>query len=1033
MPSMDHRNFTGGMLGWSAGADLLANANLLKSEGRVSLLAFATPSGANYVVVLDYGEPSYDIVFPSDANPAINPPSTKVAKSSEEAFAQFDNLIATYGSSPTDASGYDPSKASTFEELDKKLLSMAELPKDITIEMQRSGLTDIGQPKTALDLKFRSGLLSAIVGANKEGLRMARLNFESFPMELRLRALQGMRSSLLAKYMTGEVVSSLIQTNRTKRELYRQNIDFYKNAPMPNVLNSMATVSADPLIAVNVRFIDQHGNEVNGLPYEINVRGILNLKEAFEQTSGGANPGAFSSGSVLLESGMSGMGDGDSVSGTLVENWKGRSLHPSKFYHLLYKYRTSGSDGMPRGTVKISVTTSRNTNDTGDWGNNRLMVYDLPADASESRNGSPVAPVPKMLLYSHNYRLEADDSPERITVTVPVYIEPLPMHLIESPPGSGRVVSKWSIASDIGEIPSHQKVNVEFTVLRPEATGLWEEADALLPDTRDGYRDGMLQYDEFKSPQGRAAYRDNSTKASPVKGIRFVLVPDEGNAWTVSKEVRVMKPNFAGVMSAELTPGRYNLGMMVEINSDGTTGLEQVTSESDGRWGFSTQFSQLSSQLQSAVKQKYGAENIGRTSRFAPRVINLGIVESPAAFYYRKISTKDTTPIGVVGVKMVRTGSIADTGSSRFRNHELKQQIPPLLAGKEPESGSIYDVMSVDFPAIDNGWPGQTTETDERFFDTATLLLAPDSSVDLSMLSQYEQRYEAERDSGQGISPRLRAPAVGQRIEYMGYFIEHAYFDTAVGPSLLNKESAFGGGVQEYDMGHLETPFYDTGVIRCMLFYPQSGIMRRKMVVPGQQNINANLVVSARSSMAQWNPSQASMDRVFHFDVKSSPEGAILSGRWIPLESVGEYAQGYNTDERAFEMILDAIKRGGLPIRQSPKWNEFWSSTTDGWLFGGNDPTGDNSGAILDPSEVGGGGNLVSPPMTPMPPSAGGGLMPVSGGSLTIGGQQAGSSGALSLLGSVGKLENEGGELGDLIQAPTPTYGDEDEMGFVEG
>ena len=1028
MPSMDHRNFTGGMLGWSAGEDLLANANLLKSEGRVSLLAFATPSGANYVVVLDYGEPNYDIVFPTDSNPSVNPrtgaQSTKVSKSSEEAFAAFDKIVATYGPSPTDASGTDPSKASTFEELDKKLLSMAELPKDITVELQRSGLTEIGQPKTTLNLNFQSGILSAIVGANKEGLRMARLRYESFPMEFRIRALQGMRSSLLARYMTGEVVSSLIQTNRTKREMYRQRVaeGMYSSVPMPAALNSMATVSADPLIAVNVRFVDQHGNEVNGLPYEINVRGILNLKEAYEQTSGGANPGAFSSGSVLMESGMSGMDNGESISGTLVENWKGRSLHPTKYYHLLYKYRTSGSEGMPRGTVKISVTTSRNTNDTGDWGNKRLMVYDVPADASESRNGSPVAPAPKMLLFSHNYRLEADDQPERIAVTVPVFIEPLPMHLIESPPGSGRVVSKWSIASDIGEIPSHQKVNVEFTVLRPEATGLWEEADALLPDTRDGYKDGMLQYEEFKSPQGRAAYRDNSTKASPVKGIRFVLVPDEGNAWTVSKEPRVMKPNFAGVMSAELTPGRYKLGMMVEINSDGTTGLEQVTSETDGRWGFSTQFSQLSSTLQSAVKQKYGVDNISRTTRFAPRVINLGIVEAPAAFYYRKISAKDTTPIGVVGVKMVRTGSIADTGSSRFKNHELKQQVPPLLAGKESESGSIYDVMGVDFPAIDNGWPGQTTETDERIFDTVTLLLAPDSSVDLSMLSQYEQRYEAERDSGQGINPRLRAPAVGQRIEYMGYYIEHAYFDTAVGPNLLNREAALGGGTQEYDMGRLETPFYDTGVIRCMLFYPQSGIMRRKMVVPGQQNINTNLVLTARTSMAQWNPTQASMDRVFHFDVKASPEGAILSGRWIPLESVGEYAMGFNTDERAFELILDAIKRGGLPIRQSPKWNEFWSTTADGWLFGGNDPQPIEGGATVDPGAI-------------TNPVVGGGLTEAVGGGalVTIGGQPAGSSGMVSLFGTVGKFENEGGELGDLMQAPTPTYGDEDEMGFVEG
>ena len=152
-----------------------------------------------------------------------------------------------------------------------------------------------------------------------------------------------------------------------------------------------------------------------------------------------------------MESGMSGMDNGESVSGTLVENWKGRSLHPSKFYHLLYKYRTIGSEGMPRGTVKISVTTSRNTNDTGDWGNKRLMVYDVPADASESRNGSPVAPAPKMLLFSHNYRLEADDSPERLTVTVPVFIEPLPMHLIESPPGSGRVVPSGPSLRTLGK------------------------------------------------------------------------------------------------------------------------------------------------------------------------------------------------------------------------------------------------------------------------------------------------------------------------------------------------------------------------------------------------------------------------------------------------------------------------------------------------------------------------------------------------------------------------------------------------------
>ena len=208
-----------------------------------------------------------------------------------------------------------------------------------------------------------------------------------------------------------------------------------------------------------------------------------------------------------------------------------------------------------------------------------------------------------------------------------------------------------------------------------------------------------------------------------------------------------------------------------------------------------------------------------------------------------------------------------------------------------------------------------------------------------------------------------------------------------------------------------------------MLFYPVSGMMRRKIVIPGQYKLNPQLVISARSSMAQWNPSQASLDRVYHFDVNSSPEGAILSGRWVPLETLGEYAMGMMPDDVAFGKIIESIKKGGLPVRDSPKWNEFWATTGDGWMFGGNDPTGGgDSAAILDPSEVGGVGNLIPPAMTPMLPGAGSGsLMPISG------------QGQFQLMGSIGKLETEGGALTDIIQAPTPTYGDEDEMGFLEG
>ena len=52
---------------------------------------------------------------------------------------------------------------------------------------------------------------------------------------------------------------------------------------------------------------------------------------------------------------------------------------------------------------------------------------------------------------------------------------------------------------------------------------------------------------------------------------------------------------------------------------------------------------------------------------------------------------------------------------------------------------------------------------------------------------------------------------------------------------------------------------------------------------------------------------------------------------------------------------------------------------------------------------------------------------------VTVGWKPAGTSPLVSLMGSFGKLETEAGELGDLMQAPTPSYGNEDEMGFVEG
>lgn len=450
-----------------------------------------------------------------------------------------------------------------------------------------------------------------------------------------------------------------------------------------------------------------------------------------------------------------------------------------------------------------------------------------------------------------------------------------------------------------------------------------------------------------------------------------------------------------------------------------------------------TRYDQLDPTVQAAVQTKYADRELKRWTRFVPETIELGTLECPAAFYYRKTTEEDTTPVGIVGVKLLKSGSIQDTGSSRFRNFELKTKVPPLLPGKEPEQGSIYEMLGVQFPAIDDGWPGETTDSDERIFDSTTVLLSPDSPIDLSMLSAYEQRYEAERDAGGSgaPSPRLKVPPVGTRIGYMGYWIEHAWFDAAVGPELTNREMAFTGGVHKYNMGKLETPFYEEGVLRALCYYPQQGVMRRKLVVPGEQPIASDFVVSSINTYPRYNQNQASYDRVFHFEVEAGPEGAILSGRWCPLEEIGsgslDAVPGQEgIVEAIFEMILETIRKGGSPLRYFPgtrfalpKWNQFWSTTSDGWIFGGNPPPGTPGDYSIDPD-----GGIT----------AGGGLtemiqQPVSSAS------EQGASGALvpvRLFGNTQvEFENEKASMAEILHAPQPSYNDnhDEEFGFIGG
>lgn len=185
------------------------------------------------------------------------------------------------------------------------------------------------------------------------------------------------------------------------------------------------------------------------------------------------------------------------------------------------------------------------------------------------------------------------------------------------------------------------------------------------------------------------------------------------------------------------------------------------------------------------------------------------------------------------------------------------------------------------------------------------------------------------------------------------------------------------------------------------------------MVVSPNQNINPNVLIAAIYSSGAWDPNASQIKRVFHFEMKSSPEAAILSGRWVPLETIGEYSMGITSENTAFERIIDSIKRGGLPIRESPKWSQFWSTTADAWIF---------AAPGMPISEGDGDDFVVTPPSGGLPPA----LSPIQ--SPGIGGQQ------MFTMGTLGKMENELGEVMDILTAPNPDYGDlDDDMGFVEG
>lgn len=644
-------------------------------------------------------------------------------------------------------------------ELDDYLMTLNQLPKDLSIQLSKSGSNTIGGPKLSLNLGIGiNDYVFMTDGAKKE----ARANYGSYNQELRVNALSEVSTNILVNYITPTGMQTLLSTQRNLRVAYEQHQESSTVLRSPQAF-TMDLRSTDPstprysvpLFAYEVSFVDQNGNP-RDIAYEITCRGSFNFIEAYQMTSGGLNTAQMSLARVFSQVGVSGTPaqQMEAVTGADAVDFPKReavgSMKSDSYYHLLYQW-----GDMLRGSAEISVKVPSSIEGT-DWSHERTRSYDrvLNQNADVEFAATKKA-TPNQVLFTSAYKLDAT-SPEVFKIKIPIYVEPLPNHLVMSPNG---IVSKWSVMDDVNHIADHQKVSLAFRLARPRSSELWSNADF--------NDDFAISYDEYISPEGVAARRAGRAGASPVPNTELLFTPDPLNDWLASKRTYSSTSNVSGFLNITLPPGRWTV-------SRTTDELTRVSLPYDG----ARSYEMLSLIEQTLMMESYG-ESAPQYS-YARNTIPMAKISVPAAFYWRQTDEYDTTPVAVVGAKLIQdmTGVTQDV----LGGYELRQNVPPLKNDKPATADTIYQKLKGMYPKIDKtGHPnigeGKTT-TSRLAFDTAVMMFKEDSPYDLSLVGEFERRLESEQDSSvTGVD--IPMPNVGGAVEYNGYKIKRVIIDAS--------------------------------------------------------------------------------------------------------------------------------------------------------------------------------------------------------------------------------------------------------------
>jgi len=839
-------------------------------------------------------------------------------------------------------------------ELDEYLMSLNVLPKDISIQLSKSGSNTIGGPKISLDLGIG---INDYVFMSESAKKEARARYGSYNPELRVNALSEVEANILVNYITPTGMQTLLSSQRSLRVAYKKaksdtNALIPPSAflldvrPKPTPGNPQFSV---PLFAYEVLFVDQNG-ENKDMPYEITCSGSFNFREAYDLTSGGLNTSQMSAVRVMKEQGVAGTPSGqmDAVMGQHLTDFPKQQatgqMKSDSYYHLLYQW-----GDMLRGSAEISIKIPQSITGS-DWTHERVMSYDRMLNQNDDIEfAGKVKAQAGQILFRTRYTLDASN-PSITKITIPIYVEPLPNHLVMTSDG---VKSKWEMTDDVNNLADHQKVSLALRLARPRSSELWANADF--------NDDFAISYDEYISPEGVAARRAGRAGASPVPNTQIVFTPDPLNSWLSAKKPYTAFSNVSGYLNITLPPGRWSVSRTTD----------ELVSVSLPYFGAKT-YNELSLIEQGLMAEKYG--NKVQTLSYAQNTVPMAKISVPSAFYWRETDEYDTTPTGVVGAKLVQ--DLTGINQDVLSGYELRQNVPALKQGKPATSDTIYQKLKGMYPTADRvGFPisGQGNTTSRQVFDTAVMLFKEDSPYDLSLVGEFERRLESESDSTV-IGVDVPMPSVGGAVDYNGYKIMRVIVDAtteneissgyypgmewsaAAPPFSFLPGSVFSDastGDYTTDDGNervinMRLPFLngdkqDGKSFEALVYYKEHTASETNIIslynvrfgAKHQKRLNDQIAISGENSAVSFY-----QDQVAELHMWSNASAAIIAGQFIPIKAPTHHTgwQQINTDlskKSEGQIMLEAMRAidGGGKANFPP--GEFYSSIHKS--FGGPD------------------------------------------------------------------------------------------------